>query len=90
MTSELGTNIFTHSPAMSRQTLCSILHGSESPCPTDTDGCVLVDGHDGPHEFVDPEGCAWLWETDLECDCEHCLRCEGDYCTVYWKKPAKK
>lgn len=69
------------------QCRCGILHGSEAMLPVDNDGCLLEMGHDGPHEFVDPKGQHWQWETDMECDCEHCMRCEGDYCTVYWKKP---
>lgn len=66
---------------------CGILHGSDGPYPPDRHGCVLPDGHDGPHEFIDPDGQHWLWETDMECDCDHCMRCEGDYCTIYWRKP---
>lgn len=67
---------------------CGVLHGSDGPNPTDNDGCVLAIGHAGPHEFVEPNGRRWLWETDMECDCEHCMLCEGDYCTTYWPKPA--
>lgn len=26
------------------------------------------------------------WETDWDCLCEHCIQCEGDYCTIYWRK----
>jgi hypothetical protein len=63
------------------------MHGNDTVQPRDDHGCVLALGHDGPHEFADPNGRRWLWETDLECDCEHCMRCEGDYCTVYWEKP---
>lgn len=65
---------------------CSILHG-DAPFLTDTTGCTLPEGHDGPHEYVDQHGKRWLWETDLTCTCEHCMRCEGDYCTTYWRKP---
>lgn len=56
----------------------------------DDHGCVLPRNHRGPHEFIDREGKRWLWETDLECDCEHCMQCEGDYCILYWEKPADK
>jgi len=52
----------------------------------DNQGCLLPLDHAGPHEFVSPRGESWLWELDLDCDCEHCMRCEGDYCIVYWKK----
>lgn len=68
---------------------CCILHGSSILGPTDADGCVLEIGHDGPHEFVDPSGRHWLWETDIECTCDHCMTCDGDYCTIYWLKPAR-
>jgi len=63
------------------------MHGSDSIRPSDAHGCVLAYGHSGPHEFVDQRGRYWLWETDMGCDCAHCRRCEGDYCTVYWRKP---
>jgi hypothetical protein len=69
--------------------VCGVLHGNHVIGPQDDNGCVLPCGHDGPHEFVDASGRHWLWETDLECDCEHCMRAEGDYCSVYWRKPAE-
>lgn len=64
---------------------CSILHGECGP--TDKNGCILPEGHTGPHEFIDDKGVHWLWETDLECTCEHCMDEGGDYCTEYWEKP---
>jgi hypothetical protein len=66
--------------------VCGILHVGGPAYPTDNDGCLLAVDHEGPHEFLDPRGQRWLWETDLECGCEHCMRCEGDYCTIYWRK----
>lgn len=66
---------------------CDVMHESGPCMPTDMHGCILPNGHGGPHEFVDPHGKHWLWETDLECTCWWCRRCEGDYCTVYWEKP---
>ena len=62
----------------------TIFDNSGSP-PHDKHGCRLHDGHDGPHEFVDTQGVLYRWETDWECDCEHCMRCEGDYCSIYWR-----
>lgn len=53
---------------------------------SDKTGCVLPDGHEGPHECRDEHGRSWNWETDLECGCEHCSQDEGDYCTTYWRK----
>lgn len=64
---------------------CDILFSDGQP--HDSTGCLLPSGHDGPHRFKDDQGAFWLWETDLSCDCEHCMRCEGDYCTVYWREP---
>lgn len=64
---------------------CAVLF--EDGSPHDASGCLLTIGHDGPHEFIDDRGKVWLWETDLTCDCEHCMRCEGDYCSVYWERP---
>ena len=66
---------------------CGIFHGYDDSQAVDTEGCLLPTEHDGPHEFVAPNGQHWLWETDMECDCEHCMQLEGDYCTIYWKKP---
>ncbi|KQR62623.1 hypothetical protein [Acidovorax sp. Leaf160] len=66
---------------------CAIIHSDGHSAAEDKYGCVLPEGHDGPHEFVAQDGRCWLWETDLECDCAHCARCEGDYCTQYWLKP---
>lgn len=72
---------------MADATLCGILHGYHSgACPTDYAGCRLPEGHDGPHEFRSSDGRVWLWEVDLECSCDHCRLCEGDYCTIYWEK----
>lgn len=68
--------------------VCGTLHHKGEMLPVDEEGCILPAGHDGPHEFVDSSGQHWLWETDFDCDCEHCMSCEGDYCTTYWPKPA--
>lgn len=76
---------YRHSLTNIDMTTCGIFHGDES-YPADRSGCLLANGHEGPHEFLADDGQRWLWETDLECDCEHCMRCEGDYCTVYWPK----
>lgn len=64
--------------------LCSMMLSDASV--DDECGCLLPEGHEGPHEFKDARGATWCWETDLECDCEHCMQCEGDYCTTYWQK----
>ncbi|ADX47334.1 hypothetical protein Acav_3433 [Paracidovorax avenae ATCC 19860] len=64
------------------------IHSDGHPAARDKYGCVLPEGHDGPHEFVAEDGRHWLLETDLGCNCAHCERCEGDYCTGYWLKPA--
>ena len=53
--------------------LCAILHGDGFGAPEDRDGCRLPDGHKGPHEFKAADGVIYEWETDLECDCEHCM-----------------
>lgn len=66
---------------------CGAFNSDAGPGGEDKTGCLLADGHDGPHEYHDEHGKAWLWVTDMECTCEHCLRCEGDYCTEYWPKP---
>lgn len=67
--------------------VCAVMHGYETCQPVDDKGCLLEEGHEGPHEFEDPKGQRWLWETDMECDCEVCSLGEGDYCTIYWRKP---
>lgn len=53
--------------------------------PHDPHGCRRPEGHEGPHECVDSMGRIYQWETDWECDCEHCSACEGDYCFTYWE-----
>lgn len=63
---------------------CDILH--TDGFVHDTSGCYLPDGHKGPHEFKDQNGNVWCWETDFECNCEHCVQCQGDYCNIYWRK----
>ena len=65
---------------------CGILHDGGVIGPEDPHGCLLPHDHDGPHEFEASDGTRWHWETDIECTCEHCMRCDGDYCTVYWQK----
>lgn len=67
-------------------TRCFVMAGDYLTGPVDRDGCLLPEGHDGPHEFADQHGHRWLWETDLECNCEHCRTCEGDWCVIYWRK----
>jgi hypothetical protein len=67
--------------------LCAILHGEGMGSPPDENGCHLPANHGGqPHEYVATDGRTYQWETDLACDCDHCMRCEGDYCTTYWEK----
>lgn len=61
---------------------CGTIHTDSMP--PDTTGCLLPPGHSGPHEFIAAGGTRYQWETDLECDCDHCMKCEGDYCAVYW------
>lgn len=66
--------------------VCGIIHTNGGGQPHDAEGCVLPSGHDSPHEFVATDGERWQWETDLECACDWCMKCEGDYCTIYWRK----
>lgn len=77
---------------MSKSTVreCAIIfNNADGDFARDENGCRLAAGHDGPHEFVATTGKIWQWETDWECVCEHCVQCEGDYCSTYWlKKPA--
>jgi len=66
---------------------CGILFSNDlGGIPEDETGCQLPCGHEGPHEFTAVGGSVWLWETDWDCDCEHCQECEGDYCAIYWLK----
>ena len=51
---------------------------------TDFDGCVLPNGHLGPHKFLASDLLMYEWETDMECDCEDCRSDEvDDWCIVY-------
>lgn len=52
--------------------------------PLDKEGCLLPAGHQGPHHCNTQDG-PHQWEVDLDCDCEHCQECDGDYCIVYWR-----
>jgi|APEBP8051072266_1049373.scaffolds.fasta_scaffold00350_22 hypothetical protein len=63
---------------------CGVLmRVDEVVLPRDEEGCTLPAGHAGPHLSSTPEG-AFNWEIDLDCDCDHCQQCEGDYCITYW------
>ena len=62
---------------------CGILVGQNGL--HDKHGCRLPEGHPGPHEFLGRTGDVYQWETDWDCDCEHCKACEGDYCFLYWQ-----
>ena len=71
--------------------ICGILHGEGIGAPEDRHGCILPVNHGGqPHEYVAPNGEVIQWETDLDCDCDHCMEAadngDGDYCTIYWRK----
>lgn len=67
--------------------ICGIIHTDGMGSPPDENGCHLPVNHGGqPHEYVATDGCTYQWETDLECDCNHCMKCDGDYCTTYWVK----
>lgn len=66
---------------------CGTMHQKEMGV-TDSCGCQLPQGHLGPHEFVSDEGEVIQWETDWDCDCEHCMSAQGDYCTIYWRVEA--
>ena len=65
--------------------VCGIIHSPDIPLAHDEYGCRLKYGHSGPHEFVTEAGRVDNWETDFECTCDWCERCEGDYCTLYWE-----
>lgn len=67
---------------------CDILFTTDGIGPKDKNGCHLPNGHAEPHEFIAEGGATYQWETDWACDCDHCMRCEGDYCTIYWERPS--
>lgn len=64
---------------------CGVLFPNHSPVePTDFDGCILPSGHDGEHEFIGADLLLYGWETDMDCDCEHCRSDSVDqWCSVY-------
>lgn len=67
---------------------CGILVGYDSPIyPRDTCGCLLPIGHSEAHEFIATDGKRYRWETDWECECEHCMSGDGDFCTIYSEVP---
>ncbi len=63
---------------------CGICCPSRIGMPPDTDGCVLPEGHDSPHEYV-AAACRVTWETDLSCGCADCVGSDSfaDNCLVY-------
>jgi hypothetical protein len=64
--------------------ICGVLHGDGPGVPEDEHGCLLPVNHGTqPHEYVATDGVTYQWETD------HCMKCEGDYCTIYWQKDQK-
>ena len=58
--------------------------------PTDFDGCVLPNGHFGPHEFVGSDLHRYTWATDLECKCEDCQSDEVDNWCIVWSSLPKQ
>lgn len=84
MTFEKSTAAVSASLSNVGLAVCGIVH-DYTGCPKDRNGCRLPDGHEGAHEFVADDGAVYRWEIDLECTCEHCMRCDGDYCTTYWR-----
>ena len=67
---------------------CAVMFGGNNGSePRDLDVCVLPQDHDGPHQFTADDGRSFHWETDLECDCAHCMQTDGDYCAIYWLTP---
>lgn len=70
---------------------CAILFTRNSSLePLDESGCMFPVGHQGPHQFRDPDGTLWQWETDWECDCDNCRQNDGDFCAVYWSLPNER
>lgn len=65
--------------------ICGIIFDQAAYLPEDVCGCHLKVGHEGPHEFKSTDGNLYQWETDFDCTCEHCMLCEGDYCSTVWK-----
>jgi hypothetical protein len=51
--------------------------------PIDINGCILPEGHEGPHKFKCDAGKYWWWEMDYECDC--CIDEEEWSCCIYWE-----
>jgi len=65
---------------------CAVLFPNrDAVSPTDFDGCVLPNGHLGPHQFQGSDLVMYAWETDMECRCEDCQSEEVDnWCIAYW------
>lgn len=75
---------FFRFPGAKMENKCGIIHDFCS-APKDEHGCLLPSNHKGPHEYSS-FGRIYQWETDMDCDCEHCVLAGGDYCTLYWEK----
>ena len=55
---------------------CGICCPSRIGIPKDENGCILKDGHEGPHKFLTADTII-TWETDLDCNCEDCMSGES-------------
>ena len=64
---------------------CSVLFPQrDAVSPKDVHGCVLANGHHGPHQFFATNLRQYSWSTDMECNCDDCQSDEpANWCTVY-------
>jgi hypothetical protein len=64
--------------------LCWICCPSRLGMPHDTNGCILEDGHTGPHQYV-AENKLVTWEIDFDCSCLDCVKSDSfaDNCLIY-------
>ena len=77
--------------------VCGIIAPDNVGVPPGIDGCILPDGHDGPHKFIASgppygsvynKGKVFFWETDTECKC--CLDSDTWDCITIWEENERK
>lgn len=64
---------------------CGIIFHSHSPVePSDAEGCILPEGHQGEHQFKSERGRLIAWQYDWECGCDNCCTNDmKDMCILY-------
>lgn len=68
--------------------VCGIYHSYGRGFASDQTGCILEEGHTGPHEYTSTNGVVYNWESVIcpDCSCGD----DEDICVEYWRKQNDK